>query len=123
MTMEAGIATLRELTPAVYERLGALGHRLRLGVRKAFEEVGLTGCTTGLESLFNLDFAPPPITDYRAAARGDAESLHAALIVLLNRGIMLVPKGSGCTSTPMGEVEVDAFLAAFREVCGLLAVP
>lgn len=121
MTMEAGIATLRELTPAVYERLGALGHRLRLGVQKAFEEAGLTGCTTGLESLFNLHFAPPPITDYRSAARGDAEVLHAALIMLLNRGIMLVPKGSGCTSTPMGEPEVDAFLAAFRDVCGLLA--
>ena len=121
MTMEAGIATLRELTPAAYERLGALGHRLRLGAQKAFDEAGLTGCTTGLESLFNLHFAPPPITDYRAAARGDHEALHAAVVMLLNRGIMLVPKGSGCTSTPMGEAEVDGFLAAFREVCGLLA--
>ncbi len=41
--------------------------------------------------------------------------------MLLNRAVMLVPKGSGCISAPMGEAEVDAFLAAFREVCGLLA--
>ena len=121
MTLEAGGATLRELTPGVYERLGALGHRLRLGAQKALEEAGLTGCVTGLESLFSLHFATAPVTDYRAAARGDREALHAAVVMLLNRGIMLVPKGSGCLSTPMGEAEVDAFLAAFREVCGLLA--
>ncbi|MBI3080420.1 MAG: aspartate aminotransferase family protein [candidate division NC10 bacterium] len=121
MTLEAGAATLRELTPALYERLGALGHRLRLGAQKALEEAGLTACVTGIESLFSLHFAPPPVTDYRAAARGDREDLHAAVVMLLNRGIMLVPKGSGCISTPMGEAEVDTFLAAFREVCGLLA--
>jgi len=108
----AGIATLEALTPEVYARLNALGERVRTQLSDLFEELAVEVQVTGLGSLFNLHFTADPIVDYRTSRAGANEQSRAAMLALLNEGIFLAPRGMGCVSTPMGEIEVDALFNA-----------
>jgi glutamate-1-semialdehyde 2,1-aminomutase len=92
-TTAGGIAALELLTPDEYERLNALGDRLRDGV----EALGLTA--TGVGSLLNV----------HAAERQDL--LHLAL---LNEGLFVAPRGLMSISTPMDDALVDEVLEGIR---------
>lgn len=116
LTVAAGLAVLRELTPAAYERLSSLGARLRAGLAAAYAAAGIRGCVTGVASLLNVHFAPGPIRNYRDAARAPKELYALVHLAMLNRGIYMAPRGMMNLSLPMGEAEVDAAVAAFAEV-------
>lgn len=123
LTMVAGLASLRMLTPAAYGRLEVLGERLRLGVAALFEKTGMPGQVLGAGSLFRLHPHDRPIHDYRSAYPTDAEKTWVAALHrgLIDRGILVTANLSGALSTPMGEAEVDAFLDALGDA--LEAVP
>ena len=53
-TMAGGIANLELLTPAEYDRINALGDRLRDGINALGPELGLAVCATGVGSLLNI---------------------------------------------------------------------
>jgi glutamate-1-semialdehyde 2,1-aminomutase len=119
--MAAGLAALRELTPPVYARLEALGDRLREGLQAAFDRHDVAARVTGVASLFQVHFTARPVTDYRSAARGDGALNHAFFLEMLNHGILLAPRGAGAICTPMGDTEVDVFLAAADVAAARLA--
>jgi glutamate-1-semialdehyde 2,1-aminomutase len=101
LTAAAGLATLTEMTPVRYEQLEALAIDLVTRAERVIADVGVEGQVTRAGSLFNLHFADPAL----------APAVHLAL---LTRGILLTPRGMGCLSTPMGAVELDAFVGAMR---------
>ena len=119
--MAAGLAALRQLTPPVYARLEALGDRLRDGLQQVLDRHDLAAQVTGVASLFQVHFTGDAVTDYRSAARGDRGLAHAFFLEMLNRGIMLAPRGAGAICTPMGDAEVDAFLDAAEAAAAHLA--
>ncbi len=112
----AGIATLELLTPEVYQRLNALGERVRMGLGDLFERRGVPASVTGIGSLFNIHATRAPIHDSRAVQRGDAAYLRALMLGLLLEGFWLAPRGMGCISTPMDEGTVDALVDATERV-------
>jgi glutamate-1-semialdehyde 2,1-aminomutase len=101
LTMTAGLATLAEMTTQRYEELEALTLELSEELTQLFAARNAAASITHAGSLFNLHFDDP------AAVR----ELHLAL---LNHGILLTPRGMGCLSTPMTQLEVDAFIDAVR---------
>ena len=110
--MVAGSATLAELTPAVYDRLNAMGEDLRARLRALFRHKGVGAQVTGTGSLLNLHFTDLEVTDFRTMRTGDAGRLRQVFLGLLNEGIFLAPRGMVCLSTPMGEPEIGAFVRA-----------
>ena len=110
--MVAGSATLAELTPAVYDRLNAMGEDLRARLRALFRHKGVGAQVTGTGSLLNLHFTDLEVTDFRTMRTGDAGKLRQVFLGLLNEGIFLAPRGMVCLSTPMGEPEIGAFVRA-----------
>ena len=112
----AGIATLEELTPAVYATLGELGEAVRQRLRDVFRRQGVAAQVTGVGSLFNLHFTEEEVVDSRTARRGATEQARAVMLELLNEGIYLAPRGMGCISTPMTTAEVDALVEAVERV-------
>jgi glutamate-1-semialdehyde 2,1-aminomutase len=112
-TMAGGIASLELLTPAEYERLNALGDRLRDGINALGPALGLAICATGIGSLLNIHLTEGPIRRYRDVVRGKegAGLLHLAL---LNEGLFLARRGLMSTSTPMDEALVDEVLDGIR---------
>lgn len=118
--MAAGLAGLRVLTPGEYERLERLGTAVREGLQAAFDRHDVAAQVTGVASLFQVHIVSHPVVDYRTA-QGDERVRRAFFFGMLNEGILLATRGAGSISTPMGEAEVETFLAAADRVVANLA--
>ncbi len=73
VAMAAGIATLKQLTPALYERLESIGARFEAGLREAAKSTGLPLAVSRLGSVLGLFFAEkvPVDLDEAQSTRGD----------------------------------------------------
>lgn len=116
MTLVAGEAVMRALTPPVYRRLGELGESLRGKLRRAFAELGVPAQVTGIASLFGMHFTGRPIRNYRDVVAGDAELTRAVYAGLLNEGILLQATCAGSLGVMTTEAEIDALVDAVRRV-------
>lgn len=119
MTMVAGLATLEELKPPVYQRLNLLGDRLKKKILQGFQRAGIRGTVTGEGSLLNLHFSAEEISDFRGTWR--AKSVYKDLynlfhLAMLTQGIFIAQRGLMCISTPMGEKEVDYVAEKIKEI-------
>ena len=85
LAMAAGLATLRELDPAAYERLGELTDRLAGALTEAAGDrpVQLSH-VCGLLTVF---FADEPIRDFAGAAACDLEGYGRFCRAMLDRGV------------------------------------
>ena len=109
VTMVAGHTAMSMLTPEEYDRLNALGERVRTGLGDLIEARGLSWQVTGQGSLFRLHAHPRPLVDYRSTLLTAEEraTMHEAYMAMLGSGIMLMPELAGCVSTVMGDAEAD----------------
>jgi glutamate-1-semialdehyde 2,1-aminomutase len=123
LSMAAGIATMRELTPQLCERLNALGDRLRSGFNGAFERSGIRGQATGQGSLVNLHLTDRAIGNARDSLAGMIEAgpiARLAHLGMVRRGFTSASRLMYCISTPMSEVEIDAAVDALADTLGEL---
>ena len=89
LAMAAGLATLRELDAAAYDRLAALTDRLAAGLSALAEGRPLQVATApGLLTLF---FNADPVTDFAAASACDLDSYAAFCRAMLDRGVYPPP--------------------------------
>ena len=116
VTMAAGVATLNELTPIRYRRLAELAEMLRQGVRQVCADLEQPVTVTGIGSLFGIHFAGGPLANYRDIAAADKGLAERVFLGMLNEGFLLAPNLVGAMSLALGEIEIDAFLRAFRRV-------
>jgi glutamate-1-semialdehyde 2,1-aminomutase len=116
LTMAAGLATMQALTPEAYERLDALGDRLRGGVTRLLEATRRKGQVTGVGSLFCLHWTTGELTDYRSSRPKDTDAPMRTFLGLLNEGILLSQRGLGACSLAMGDEDVDRFVNALARV-------
>ena len=116
LTMAAGEATLRGLTPDVYERLDRLGGQLRAKLQAVLDEIGVRAVVTGVASLFAIHFGIDQVRDYRSKLKGDSAAASAVFTGLLNEGILLQHGCAGSLSTLTTESDVDTLVNAVRRV-------
>ena len=121
VTMLAGAVTLEQLTPEVYRRLAEVTEYLRHGLREVGRELEVPVQVTGLGSLFGIHFSDETLVGYRDIAKSDSAFRHDVFLGLLNEGILMAPNLVGAVSTAIAEPEVDAFVAALRNVLQRLA--
>lgn len=123
VTMRAGLAAMRALTPESFAHLDRLGALLREGVTVSLERHRLAGQCVGLGSLFKVHFTAHPITDYRSVYPGQSErrrldEFHKGL---LGRGVLSASYGLFALSTAMSEADARAILHAIDETLGEIA--
>jgi glutamate-1-semialdehyde 2,1-aminomutase len=116
LTMVAGLATLQALTGDAFERLDALGERLRGGTTRLLEATRRKGQITGIGSLFCLHWVTGELTDYRSSRPKDTEAPMRVFLGLLNDGIVLSQRGLGACSLAMADEDVDRFVNALARV-------
>ena len=120
VTMVAGLAAMRLLTPAEFGRLEALGDRAREVCTAAFRAAEMEGQVTGRGSLLMLHLTRKPLRGYRDAWRSPAEQKRFGRLVhlLSDNGVIVSTSGLVALSTPMGEPEVqrlgEALLASLK---------
>jgi glutamate-1-semialdehyde 2,1-aminomutase len=114
VTMVAGYESMAMLTPDAFDRLAALGERVRVGLANIIEGRGLSWQVTGQASLFKLHPHPRRLVDYRSSLPLPAEqaAMEKFYLAMLGQGFILTPELAGAVSTPMTEQHVDNLIAA-----------
>ncbi len=118
LTMAAGLAAMRAFDAAEVERINGLGARLREGFNQAFDQSGLRGYAIGQGSLTNVLLGGRLPHDSRDSLGGMIEAGHVPRLLhlsMLRRGVMSASRLMFCTSTAMGEAEVEQAVTAFNE--------
>lgn len=114
LALAAGRAAMSCLGRREYEELAARTERLQQGLREEFGRAGLDVQVNGVGSMFNVSFTTEPVTSYRAFRAADAERLALVRMELLRRGVVIMPRGTGCLSTAVSDADVDAVVDAVR---------
>jgi len=118
VTMAAGLAAMRLLTPEAYARLDELGAKLRGSLEACFKHAGVAGAVTGMGSLFRVHPTDRELVDYRTTRTTPEESDRLRRLVqgLLEHGVLISVTGLGCLSTPMGDAELESLVETFAAV-------
>ena len=123
LTMAAGLAAIDAYDAAAVDRINALGDRLREGFNQAFLQSGIRGHAAGVGSLVNVHFTDKALNDSRQSFDAMLEAGHIARLLhltMLRHGVMSASRLMYCTSTAMGEAEVDQAITAMHESLGEL---
>ena len=117
ITMIAGLTSMRLFDEAAVARLNALTVRCMAGIEAAIHRTGVKACVTGGGSMFRVHFKEHAPRNYREAYTGAEENRMISLQLdhMFESGFMMINTCAGTLSTPMGEAEVDAFVAAMED--------
>lgn len=131
LTMAAGVAAMQHFDETAFDRLSALGDRLRSGLREALKIAGAPGTVggaTSMISLFHLEGKMVTYRDVAAAMAANPDATRRADLFfrgMLDRGYIMAPHGFFVLSTPMTEADIDRLtddaLATLRALDGTSA--
>jgi glutamate-1-semialdehyde 2,1-aminomutase len=113
MTMAAGVAAMTLLDRVAFDRLSALGDRLREGLREAVKVSGAPATVRGatsMTSLFHLEGDLPTHRHVVEAMKAHPEARTRAETFfrhLLNHGMMIGASGLFVLSTALTEADID----------------
>jgi glutamate-1-semialdehyde 2,1-aminomutase len=122
----AGLATLRELTPAAYERLASLGAGLSACVTARFATDGINARVVNVGSLFQIfrgeagAGAGPGAGAAFAPGAGQPSELYLGLLL---DGFAMAPRGMGAIPTVATEQDVDELADAIARVLRAIDEP
>jgi glutamate-1-semialdehyde 2,1-aminomutase len=113
LTMAAGAAAMRLFDRAAFDRLSALGERLRAGLREAVKIAGVPATVKGAASMTSLVHMDVEVRTYRdvvaaIAANPQAMARGARFFrFMLNHGVMIGAQGFFVLSTALTESDID----------------
>jgi glutamate-1-semialdehyde 2,1-aminomutase len=116
MTMAAGAAAMRAFDEAAFDRLSALGERLRAGLREALKVSGApgkVGGATSMVSLFHMDAETRTYRDVAGAMHANPEARQRGerfFRHMLNNGVLMGALGFFVLSTAVTEQDIDRVL-------------
>jgi glutamate-1-semialdehyde 2,1-aminomutase len=115
LAVAAGLATLRELDAAAYERLSRLTDRLAAGLREAASEHPVQ--VAAVRGLMTVFFNPEPVRSFADASACDLEAHGRFCRALLDRGIYPPPSQfeAWFVSLAHDEASVDRTIEAAAE--------
>ena len=116
MTMTAGLVAMQHFDRAAVARLNALAARAIHGIGEAIARTGARACVTGSGSMFRVHMKERVPANYREAYTTPEESKRLKMLLdhLFDEGFMMINTCSATLSTPMGEAEIDALVAAME---------
>lgn len=117
ITMVAGVACMRQLTEASFQRLDDIGDQIRTGLAVAFTRLGVDWQVTGHGSLFRIHPHGRAVRSYRDARLNDAESLVMDELQkrLLERAVYLPGYGLGCMNLSTSDSDVAHLVDAVAD--------
>ena len=124
VAMAAGVATLTELRDnSPYQRLDALGAKVEAGLNQAAADAGLPHQFNRVGSMWTLFFTDTPVTDLASASTSDKARFGRFFWGMMDRGFYLPCSQfeAAFLSTAMTDAEIDAAIAAARDVLAEIA--
>jgi len=93
LAMAAGLATLKLLDGAAYERLEMISIKLEQGLRSAADRVNLESTLNRFSSMLTIFFHRGPVGNFSDAAAADHTKFAKFFHLMLDQGIHLPPSG------------------------------
>jgi len=118
MAMVAGLATLKELTPAAYDHLNSTGEAIREGIQKAATEADIKVQVTGIGSFFNVFFTDKKVDNLKEERKADLGLRRLFDLLCWNRGVFMFPLHHCNASLPVMEEDVKLTLEAVEQSLG-----
>ncbi|MCZ6620234.1 MAG: aminotransferase class III-fold pyridoxal phosphate-dependent enzyme [Gammaproteobacteria bacterium] len=124
ITMSAGLAAMKDMTPDAFESLNLMGGKAREAMTNVFTESGVIGQVTGVGSFFKLHLHDRPITTVQdAGVSSEGQQQLATLRAnLIDAGIFLGSGCFGCLSTATTDTHIErlctALAGALRKIDG-----
>jgi glutamate-1-semialdehyde 2,1-aminomutase len=119
----AALATVEVLEePESYDRLFALGERMRAGLREIVSRLGIRATVAGFGSVFLTYFMETPPRDYADLLSNDGAKFVQYRRALVQRGFFKLPMNlkRACVSLSHTEEQIDRTLEACEHVLRLI---
>ncbi|MBV27526.1 MAG: glutamate-1-semialdehyde-2,1-aminomutase [Gammaproteobacteria bacterium] len=123
LAMAAGLATLNNLTPAVYAKLASTTDALVAGVLAAANSHGIELCENHVCGMFSFFFGRDTVVNFDDVAGSNVEQFNQFFHSMLEQGIYLAPSAyeAGFLSAQHGAEELAKTLAAADTAFAALA--
>jgi glutamate-1-semialdehyde 2,1-aminomutase len=117
LAMAAGLAVVRQLRPAIYERLERMSARLERGLLEAAREARVPLRVQRVGSMIGLFLLRRSVRDYDDARASDADRYARLFWALLDRGVYLPPAPfeTAFVSAAHTETQIDRTVDAARD--------
>ena len=114
VTMTAGLAAMKMMTPEAFDRIGGLGDYVRGKLNDLVVRKEVPAQITGSGSLFWFHLTDKAMNDFRdfSASGPGQETFNKFTHEMLGHGIIYAGRGMSCISTVMGHEEMDAYVDA-----------
>jgi glutamate-1-semialdehyde 2,1-aminomutase len=116
VTMTAGLTAMELFDGAEVDRINRLARRAMDGIERAIAATGINASVTGGGSMFRVHLKERPPRNYRETYPTPEEAGRLAILLdhLLEEQFLVINTLSATVSTPMGEGEIDALVAAME---------
>ena len=116
VTMTAGLTAMELFDRSEVDRINGLARRAMDGIERAIVTTGVTACVTGGGSMFRVHLKERPPHNYRESYPTPEQAARLAKLLehLWDEGFIMINTLSATVSTPMGEEEIDALVAAME---------
>ncbi len=110
ITMAAGLATLKEMKPEVYDRMDKVAESMRSGLAELIKAKKLKYKVSGVGSFFHIDWTKEKVTDYRSSATEDRKMSRVFSTELMNKGVFMWghPNVSAATTAEDVKIALEA---------------
>ena len=124
LAMAAGLATLNNLTPAVYAKLASTTDALVAGVLAAANSHGIALCENHVCGMFSFFFGRDTVVNFDDVAGSNVEQFNQFFHSMLEQGIYLAPSAyeAGFLSAQHGAEQLAKTLAAADTAFAALAI-
>lgn len=121
LAVAAGRAMLRDLTPAVYDRLEEAGARLEAGLTAAIAATSGGARVQRVGAMYGVYFRDEPVRNLADARTCDVARFGRVFQGLLQRGVYVAPSAyeAGFLSTAHDDAAIDETIAAWRGALSL----
>jgi len=113
VSMAAGHAAMRLMTPDAFDHINSLGEAFRKGCAEVLSLAGVDGEVQGQYSIFALGLTDPALAD--AAPRGHVYRSAGLHQYMVQSGYWMSPGMLGVCSTVMEHADVDPFCETLLE--------
>jgi len=120
LAVSAGLVTLEQLLPEVYERLEERSAQLQAGVERALRQRRVVGCVQRVGSMITVFFHPGPVRCFQDAVQADTGRFAAWHRTLLDQGIYWPPSQfeSAFVGAAHTAEDIDRTIEAVDEALG-----
>ncbi|MFQ5873512.1 MAG: aspartate aminotransferase family protein [Dehalococcoidia bacterium] len=114
VTMTAGLATMKQMTPEAYDRLNDMGDYVRGRLNQLITRKEVPAQVTGKGSLLWFHLTDKELTDFRSFVNSSPPQsvFNQFTHEMLGHGIVYAGRGLSCLSTVMGQEELDTYVDA-----------